>query len=429
LLPVKGGRVFDVGAKPSAITSTGLDVTTTPTIPTTNSPTGTQTFSTLNTVTFTAVSGYQTWTNPYPLGASTGTGTLNGSSGTTHFIWGTTSGSYPNEVSATSNAYIRTTWPRGTTVYYKAKKINSSCSATFNGTVRANGLTTTVTFEYGTSSGVYGSSVSASTVSSISSVSATATNLSPGTYYFRIKAVNLAGTVYGSEQSVTVAATSVTASTEQSFTPPAVTTLYETLAVGGGGYGSAHNGGGGGGVAYGDVAVIGSFPSLTYMVGFANTNFNGGNAAFNSNTLAYDDSEDTVFALTTLGGGPGEDDPYGEYQFGRGGVNGPASSLVSGIVTTQNMPGYGNAIGTGGGGAGIGGAGGNGSTNAGGSGGPGLTRYGITAGSGGGGIDNYPANGTNHGFTPASSYGGGGGANGIGRNAQGGLFRFKYYGP
>ena len=439
-MPVKGGRVFDVGAKASAVTSTGLDVTTTPTIPTTNSPTGTQTFSTLNTITFTTNTGnrndmnsWQRWTNPYVLRAATGTGTLNGSAGTTHFIWGTTSGSYPNEVSATSNAYMKTTWTRGTTVYYKAKKINSSCSATFNGTVRANSLTTTVTFEYGTSSGVYGSSVSAGTVSSISSVSATATNLSPGTYYFRIKAVNLAGTVYGSEQSVTVAATSVTASTEQSFTPPAVTTLYEVLGVAAGGINDVNNGGGGSGVGSFDSVTLGSFDYLTCWVGVAPTNLGvNGNPNEDAFTYVFTNSEDDVMTMSIIPGFEGTD-----YN-GFGGRSGLASIVVSqeagGSFTGKYestaydyiYDTYYNGQTIGAGGSGAGGPGGTSSITVAGNGGASVTRFGITVASGGGGRDGYTPDGVNNGNTPASSYGGGGG---VGRPVQGGVVRFKYYGP
>ena len=436
-MPVKGGRVFDVGAKASAVTSTGLDVTTTPTIPTTNSPTGTQTFSTLTTVTINPSFGlpdstatWPKWHNPYPLRAATGTGTLNGSAGTTHFIWGTTSGSYPNEVSATSNAYIKTTWTRGTTVYYKAKKINSSCSATFNGTVRANGLTTTVTFEYGTSSGVYGSSVSAATVSSISSVSATATNLSPGTYYFRIKAVNLAGTTYGSEQSVTVAATSVTASAEQSFTPPAVTTLYEVLAVGGGGFGDVYNGAGGAGAVGADSVTLGSFEYIASFVGFAETTLGSinGNPTAYGQTKVITSGEDDLMSILIYPGFPGRDDYPVNGRTGEGyiAVTGSSTGLYQSAVNGYVFGNTYNGQQIGAGGSGVGGIGGTPSNTVAGNGGAGATRYGITFSSGGGGRDGYTPDGVNNGNTPASTYGGGGG---VGRAAQNGVLRFKYYGP
>ena len=78
------------------------------------------------------------------------------------------------------------------------------------------------------------------------------------------------------------------------------------------------------------------------------------------------------------------------------------------------------------GGSGVGGAGGTPSNTVAGSGGAGATRYGITFSSGGGGRDGYTPDGVNNGNTPGSTYGGGGG---VGRAAQNGVFRFKYYGP
>ena len=76
----------------------------------------------------------------------------------------------------------------------------SATRATLNGTVIANDLSTTVTFEYGTTTS-YGSTVAASqspvTGDSIKHVSADISGLTPGTtYYFRLKAENSDGTVY-----------------------------------------------------------------------------------------------------------------------------------------------------------------------------------------------------------------------------------------
>lgn len=248
-------------------TTTGSDATTTPTAPTTSSPTSLETFSTTKPRVTRSVAGSETWTNPYPSGATTGTGTLNGSAGTTHFVWGTSSGSYPNEVAATSNAYVRSTWPRGTTVYYKARVYNTSCTATFNGTVNSNGASTTVTFEYGTSSGVYPSSVSAGTVTALTATAVTANvaSLAAGTYYYRTKAVNAAGTTYGAEQSIAVSAKSATAVSEQSFTPPAVTQIQNILVVGGGSGRTFYSlsGGGGGGVTHKASASVGNSVSIT----------------------------------------------------------------------------------------------------------------------------------------------------------------------
>ena len=85
----------------------------------------------------------------------------------------------------------------------------SSTSATLNGTVNPNGASTTVTFEYGTTTS-YGNAVTASqsplSGSSAQSVSANVSGLTPGSaYHFRVKATNSAGTSYGSDVTFTTA--------------------------------------------------------------------------------------------------------------------------------------------------------------------------------------------------------------------------------
>ncbi len=86
------------------------------------------------------------------------------------------------------------------TVAVSAATSVGSTSAVLNSAVNANGTgcTTTVTFEYGTTT-LYGTSISASpssvTGTSSTNVSATLSNLNPGTqYYYRVKAVNSGGT-------------------------------------------------------------------------------------------------------------------------------------------------------------------------------------------------------------------------------------------
>jgi hypothetical protein len=81
----------------------------------------------------------------------------------------------------------------------------SGGAAALNGTVTANGLDTTVSFEYGTVSGAYASSVAAApspvTGTSPTAVSAALSGLTPGaTYYYRVKATNAAGATFGAEQ-------------------------------------------------------------------------------------------------------------------------------------------------------------------------------------------------------------------------------------
>ena len=90
----------------------------------------------------------------------------------------------------------------------------SVTGATFNGTLNPNNLSTTVTFEYGTTTD-YGSTIPAlpspATGSIFMSESAVITGLSAGTtYHFRIKAVNELGTTYGSDMSFTTYSGTVT---------------------------------------------------------------------------------------------------------------------------------------------------------------------------------------------------------------------------
>jgi len=84
---------------------------------------------------------------------------------------------------------------------------NSATGVTLNGTVNANYLSTTVTFEYGISTS-YGQSVTANPSpvdgNSITNVSASISGLSAGvTYHYRIKTVNSLGTTYGDDMTFT----------------------------------------------------------------------------------------------------------------------------------------------------------------------------------------------------------------------------------
>jgi len=85
----------------------------------------------------------------------------------------------------------------------QAASVITTTGAILNGTVNANDLSTTVTFEYGTTTD-YGSTATA-TQNPVSghdntAVSAAISDLSPGTtYHFRVKSVNSLGTVYGSD--------------------------------------------------------------------------------------------------------------------------------------------------------------------------------------------------------------------------------------
>jgi hypothetical protein len=79
--------------------------------------------------------------------------------------------------------------------------------ATLNGTVNANGCSTTVTFQYGLTTG-YGSTVTATpspvTGSTATAVSAAISGLTPCTlYHYRCVGVNSGGTIYGSDMTFT----------------------------------------------------------------------------------------------------------------------------------------------------------------------------------------------------------------------------------
>ena len=82
--------------------------------------------------------------------------------------------------------------------------------ATLNGTVNANGSSTTVTFEYGTDT-AYGTTVTADqspvTGSIDTAVSSAITSLAPGTvYHFRVVAQNSNGTTNGDDITFTTKA-------------------------------------------------------------------------------------------------------------------------------------------------------------------------------------------------------------------------------
>jgi hypothetical protein len=105
----------------------------------------------------------------------------------------------------------------------------STPRATLNGSINANGLSTAITFEYGTSTD-YGSTVTSAqsplSGNIVTAVSADITDLTAGiTYHFRVKAENSDGTVFGNDLEFT-------ASSCSQF--PTVTTLQATHQAGGG---------------------------------------------------------------------------------------------------------------------------------------------------------------------------------------------------
>ncbi|MCU7497385.1 MAG: hypothetical protein HF311_18090, partial [Ignavibacteria bacterium] len=103
-----------------------------------------------------------------------------------------------------SNAFLVFSLPTAQTNTASDLKINS---ATLRGTVNPGNSSSTVSFEYGTSSS-YGNTVNAlqNPLDGIApvEVSALIDSLTPGlTYHYRVKAVNSAGTVFGSDRTFT----------------------------------------------------------------------------------------------------------------------------------------------------------------------------------------------------------------------------------
>ena len=92
-----------------------------------------------------------------------------------------------------------------------------STTATLNGTVDANNFSTTVTFEYGLTTG-YGSTITASQSpvagTSNTAVGAGITRLIPNSvYHFRVKAVNCGGTINGTDRTFNTLCLAPTATT------------------------------------------------------------------------------------------------------------------------------------------------------------------------------------------------------------------------
>ena len=114
-----------------------------------------------------------------------------------------------------------------------AASVVGSSSATLNGTVNGNGLSTVVTFEYGLTNS-YGGSLAASqsplTGSSSTSVSLSLVGFSASTtYHFRVKAVNSFGTTYGNDTTFTT--TAVGAATAPTVVTSAATAIATSTAT------------------------------------------------------------------------------------------------------------------------------------------------------------------------------------------------------
>ncbi len=104
----------------------------------------------------------------------------------------------------------------------------STTGATLNGIVNANDVSTTVTFEYGTTTG-YGQTASATpgevSGNTSTAVSGIISGLTSGvTYHFRIKAVNSLGTSYGSDMTFTTTSSSLVSDIDGN--------VYNTVTIG-----------------------------------------------------------------------------------------------------------------------------------------------------------------------------------------------------
>ncbi len=109
----------------------------------------------------------------------------------------------------------------------------SGTSATLNGSVNANDLPTTVSFEYGLTTS-YGSTIDASPASvtgnTSTNVTGSLTGLTHGTlYHFRIKAVNSAGTSYGNDLTFSTTKPPVSVSSPAKSVSCATATLYGSV--------------------------------------------------------------------------------------------------------------------------------------------------------------------------------------------------------
>ncbi len=113
-----------------------------------------------------------------------------------------------------------TTLPSPPSVLTNAAASIAGGNATLNGTVNAHGISTTVTFEYGTDTN-YGTTVTADqspvSYSYAVPVSKTISGLASNTtYHYRVAAVSAGGTTYGSDMTFTTGAVAPTATTNAS---------------------------------------------------------------------------------------------------------------------------------------------------------------------------------------------------------------------
>lgn len=159
----------------------------------------------------------------YPLGLPS----ENPPRGNTFYSAAITGGTLTVDAIAAKYAIEAVLVPPPTAVTSAASSVTCS-AATVNGTMNANGNSTTVTFEYGPTAS-YGSTIAGVpgtvTGTSVTSITAALTGLPNNTlYHYRIKGVNLGGTTYGDDMTFTTQALpTVTTNAATSITTTAAT--------------------------------------------------------------------------------------------------------------------------------------------------------------------------------------------------------------
>lgn len=146
----------------------------------------------------------------------------------------------------------------------------TTSGATLNGAVSSNGASTTVSFEYGLTSGSYGVAVAADQSPLVagaigSAVSADVTGLTCGTlYYFRVRGENSAGISNGAELTFTTSACPPASFDAVEISQAAATRIFTKLA----------------GAAFSlDILALGGGPAQTVSVALVDTDAASGNCS------------------------------------------------------------------------------------------------------------------------------------------------------